>query len=222
MPTTSNTGVAAAVTRFAATTRRSDRARTSATGKVSPRRVAAVFVGVGTSAVVYTGCVGGAAGLSGGTAGPAAVVACGGVAGGAGQAAGNLVAGNSVTDNVIQSGLIGAGTAGVGVLAGRIIRPLGRSAALDDIGPVTVHGADRVAGAGATRGGVLTTSEIVEVRAVGQVFTQSNGATAKVLEAANGRFNVVVDGDRGFITSFSNLSQNSIDRLAKNHGWVAQ
>lgn len=37
----------------------------------------------------------------------------------------------------------------------------------------------------------------------------------------DGRFKVVVDGELGLITTFQNLSQKSLDRLAKNYGWVA-
>lgn len=93
---------------------------------------------------------------------------------------------------------------------------------VDDIGATTVHGAERVAGGGATRGGVLSPEQVVKVRSTGQVFKQTNGATARVLQGADGRFSVVVDGRRGLITTFQNLSQNSLDRLAKNYGWVPE
>ena len=33
------------------------------------------------------------------------------------------------------------------------------------------------------------------------------------------QFNVVVEGQRGIITTFENLSQKSLDRLGKNYGW---
>jgi len=98
----------------------------------------------------------------------------------------------------------------------------GAVGALDDVGATTVHGAERIAGASATRGGVLSVSEIANVRSTGQVFTQPNGATARVLQGADGRFSVVVDGDRGLVTTFRNLSQSSLDRLAKNYGWVPE
>jgi hypothetical protein len=89
-----------------------------------------------------------------------------------------------------------------------------------EVGETSIHGAERVAGPAATRGGVLSSAEIAEVRSgAQQVFSQSNGATAKVFQQADGRFSVVVDGDRGFMTSFKNLSQGSLDRLAKNYGW---
>ncbi|MGH3496011.1 MAG: DNRLRE domain-containing protein [Nocardioidaceae bacterium] len=89
-----------------------------------------------------------------------------------------------------------------------------------DIGATTAHGAERVAGAGATRGGVLSSDQIIEVRGSGAVWSQADGATVRVLQNEAGRFNVVVDGDRGLITTFSNLSQKSFDRLANNYGWT--
>ena len=55
----------------------------------------------------------------------------------------------------------------------------------------------------------------------GTVYTQGNGAIARVLQQADGRFSVVVDGERGLITTFKNLSETSLDRLAKNYGWTS-
>jgi hypothetical protein len=49
-------------------------------------------------------------------------------------------------------------------------------------------------------------------------MTQADGATVNILEEG-GKFNVVVSGDRGVITTFQNLSQKSLDRLARNYGW---
>lgn len=89
-----------------------------------------------------------------------------------------------------------------------------------DIGATTAHGAERVAGAGATRGGVLTPEQIVQVRGSGQLLTQADGATVRALQNSAGRYDVVVDGERGLITTFNNLSQKSFDRLANNYGWT--
>lgn len=57
------------------------------------------------------------------------------------------------------------------------------------------------------------------VRGAGTAYTQSNEAIARVLRPADGRYGVVIDGNRGLITTFKNLSQNSLDRLATNYGW---
>lgn len=87
------------------------------------------------------------------------------------------------------------------------------------VGPTTIHGAERIAGAGATRGGVLAEDQILLVRGSGQLLTQADGAAVRVLQNEAGRFDVVVDGSRGLITTFSNLSQKSLDRLATRYGW---
>ncbi len=51
------------------------------------------------------------------------------------------------------------------------------------------------------------------------MMTQADGATVRILQTGAGRFNVVVEGERGIITTFENLSQKSLDRLGRNYGW---
>ena len=80
----------------------------------------------------------------------------------------------------------------------------------------TAHGAERVAGA--TRGGVLSPSEISVTRFFGQKLTQANGAIVRIHQVGE-RYNVVVEGSRGVITTFKNISQKSLERLGKNYGW---
>ena len=82
----------------------------------------------------------------------------------------------------------------------------------------TNHGAERIAGQNATRGGVLSTSEIMQTNSFGKNLTQVDGAIVKVYEIG-GRFNVTVTGDRGLITTFKNLSHDSLNRLSKRYGW---
>jgi hypothetical protein len=95
--------------------------------------------------------------------------------------------------------------------------PLG-SAAKEGL-QTTAHGAERIAGAAATRGGVLSEAGVAAVRQGGRVMTQADGATVRILQNQAGRFNVVVEGKRGIITTFENLSQKSLDRLVKNYDW---
>jgi hypothetical protein len=83
----------------------------------------------------------------------------------------------------------------------------------------TVHGAERIAGAAATRGGVLSEAGVAAVKQGGRVMTQADGATVRILQNEAGKFNVVVEGEKGIITTFENLSQKSVDRLGKNYGW---
>ena len=50
-------------------------------------------------------------------------------------------------------------------------------------------------------------------------MTQADGAAVRILETTPGRFDVVVEGERGVITTFKNLSQKSLGRLSKNYKW---
>jgi hypothetical protein len=70
----------------------------------------------------------------------------------------------------------------------------------------------------ASRGGVLSLGEIAAVRAAGRLLTQADGAIVRVLRVGD-RFNVVVEGQRGIITTFKNLSHKSLDGLARRYGW---
>jgi hypothetical protein len=161
----------------------------------------------------------------------ALIVSIAGLASGAGIAA----AQNGVAAINIESGPVVGAEAGIPAghvgsdtrlfddgVSGCCVAPQ----AIDDVAAAgargtTLHGTERIAGAGATRGGVLNSAEIAVVRGGGTAYAQSNGAVARVLQQANGRYSVVVDGNRGLITTFQNLSQNSLDRLAKNYGWTA-
>jgi hypothetical protein len=84
---------------------------------------------------------------------------------------------------------------------------------------VTAHGATRIAGQGATRGGTLTAEEIAVVRAEGKLMTAENGASVRIMQNEAGRSSVVVEGERGVITTLKDISQKAVDRLSKNYGW---
>jgi RHS repeat-associated protein len=84
----------------------------------------------------------------------------------------------------------------------------------------TTHGVERIAGATATRGGVLSMEGVNATKSLGRVFTQADGAKVFLHEITSGRFNVVVEGNRDIITTMNNWSQSSIDRIARNYGWI--
>jgi len=48
----------------------------------------------------------------------------------------------------------------------------------------------------------------------------ADGAKIFLHEIAPGRFNAVVEGNKGIITTMSNWSQSSISRIARNYGWT--
>ena len=83
----------------------------------------------------------------------------------------------------------------------------------------TAHGVQRIAGTTVTRGGVLSVNEVRVTKSVGKAFTQADGATVYLHEITPGRFNAVVEGRKGIITTMGNWSQKSINRIAKNYGW---
>jgi hypothetical protein len=50
-------------------------------------------------------------------------------------------------------------------------------------------------------------------------MTQADGATVRILTNDAGRSSVVVEGERGIITTFRNISEKFLTRLGKNYGW---
>ena len=77
----------------------------------------------------------------------------------------------------------------------------------------TAHGAERLAQSGFTDDLVrLTKSE-------GQVLRQADGATVYLRESSPGRFDFIVEGERGVITAHTNMPQKAIDGLASRYGW---
>lgn len=89
---------------------------------------------------------------------------------------------------------------------------------------LTAHGAERIAGAAATRGGVLTIEGVNATKSLGRAFTQADGAKVFLHEVTPGRFNAVIQNQTTgkVITTMSNWSQKSINRIAKNYGWPIQ
>lgn len=121
---------------------------------------------------------------------------------------------------IVNGAMVAAGGAGGLAELGPAAEDASLAAnAASKVGPTTAHGAERIAGAAATRGGVLAEEQILLVRGSGQLLTQADGASVRVLQNEAGRFDVVVDGSRGLITTFSNLSQKSLERLGTRYGW---
>lgn len=82
----------------------------------------------------------------------------------------------------------------------------------------TKHGIERTAGT-STRGGVLSLEEMSSTKILGRSIKQADGATVYLHEITPGKFNAVVEGNRGVITTMKNWSQKSIDKIAKRYGW---
>lgn len=106
----------------------------------------------------------------------------------------------------------GLATAGVRVLAGRGAAAAAEGAAGEIA--TTAHGAARMADA--SRLGVEAVKDVMANAT--RTGVQRGGARVFV-QQVEGRFNVVVQGERGVITNLKSISQKSLDRLARNYGW---
>ncbi|MBI6865584.1 DUF4258 domain-containing protein [Lysinibacillus fusiformis] len=88
--------------------------------------------------------------------------------------------------------------------------------ALDEIQSVvntTKHGAERLIERG------FTPKDISALKLRPDIIkTQSDGAQV-FIKQVNGKYNVIVEGDNGVITSLKNISENSLNRLSDNYGW---
>ena len=88
--------------------------------------------------------------------------------------------------------------------------------ALDEIQSVvntTKHGAERLIERG------FTPKDISDLKLRPDIIkTQSDGAQV-FIKQVNGKYNVIVEGDNGVITSLKNISENSLNRLSDNYGW---
>ncbi len=116
------------------------------------------------------------------------------------------------------SGLMFVATGGIEGAAS--ILSASRSLLTSGVGvKTTLHGAERISGAAATRGGVLSREGITMTKSMGRAITQADGATVYLHEISPGRYNAVVQGSKGIITTMENWSQKSILRIAKNYGW---
>ena len=100
------------------------------------------------------------------------------------------------------------------LVSGLFTRLLSTEAATQATQQATVHGAERLAERGFSQADVVLTKS-------GQQFLQRDGATVFLKEVAPGKFNVLIEGQRGVVTALKNVSEKSIAKLAANHGWYS-
>jgi RHS repeat-associated protein len=100
-------------------------------------------------------------------------------------------------------------------LEGAVVGVLDASGAGEE--GATAEGAEEVWQPGPTERG-FSGSDIALTKS-GEVLTQSDGATVYVKEISSGRFNVIVEGQRGIVTALKNIPQGAVNRLAQNYGW---
>ena len=115
-----------------------------------------------------------------------------------------------VGSDAIRGAALGASVGGLVRSAVQAVTGAGEGAEVS----ATQHGAGRMA----------DPSRLSEVGArwvesnPSRTFTQADGAEVLVREAG-GKFNVVVRGEGGVVTTFKNLSERALQRLGRNYGW---
>ena len=77
----------------------------------------------------------------------------------------------------------------------------------------TKHGTERLKERGFSNADILNTKNTTNVK------QQGDGAKVYIKEVSDGKFNVIVEGDRGIITALKNINQNALNRLMKNYNW---
>jgi hypothetical protein len=112
------------------------------------------------------------------------------------------------------TGIVRGGVALTGELLTREATTTGAEVLTEAATTATVHGGVRLAGRGFTEADVALTKTGIQ-------FLQRDGATVFFKEVAPGKFNVIVEGERGVVTALKNISEKSAARLAKNYGWFS-
>jgi hypothetical protein len=100
------------------------------------------------------------------------------------------------------------------LVSGLFTRLLSTETATQATQQATVHGAERLAERNFSQADIALTKS-------GKQFLQSDGATVFVKEVAPGKFNVLIEGQRGVVTALKNLSEKSLAGLAANFGWYS-
>lgn len=77
----------------------------------------------------------------------------------------------------------------------------------------TIHGGERLIEAG------FTDDLVTLTRTEGISFAQADGAQVFLREVSPGRFDFIVQGQRGVITAHRGWSTKNVERLARNYGW---
>jgi RHS repeat-associated protein len=84
--------------------------------------------------------------------------------------------------------------------------------ALFAAGPITEHGALRLAERG------FTAAERIFVK-TGTKMIQGDGATVFIKKVAGNKYHVLVEGAEGVVTGLKNLTKKEINALARSYGW---
>lgn len=78
---------------------------------------------------------------------------------------------------------------------------------------VTKHGDERL------KERSFSTKDIKDTKNTSNTKKQADGAKVYIKELENGKYNVIIEGEKGIITALKNISQKALDRLSKNYKW---
>ena len=77
----------------------------------------------------------------------------------------------------------------------------------------TNHGRKRLKERGFSNKDISNTKNTTNIK------KQSDGAKVYIKEISSGKFNIIIEGDKGIITALKNISKKALDRLMKNYNW---
>lgn len=86
---------------------------------------------------------------------------------------------------------------------------------------ITAHGRERIAGSNAGRGRVLSYNEAKDTKYShrSKQFKQKNGVNVYLEKQPNGKYNGVVEGKRGLITTMKDWSARELAHMGRNQQW---
>ncbi len=86
---------------------------------------------------------------------------------------------------------------------------------------ITAHGRERLAGPNAGRERVLSNNEAKDTKYShrSKQFKQNNGVNVYLEKQPNGKYNGVVEGKRGLITTMKDWSARELANMGKNQQW---
>ena len=83
----------------------------------------------------------------------------------------------------------------------------------DIVEKATKHGMERLRERGFSQNDILYTKTTSNIK------IQNDGAKVYIKKTDAGKFNIVVEGERGIITALKNIDEKSLERLTKNYNW---
>ena len=77
----------------------------------------------------------------------------------------------------------------------------------------TAHGAQRM------QERAFTAADVVSTKTGGLCKAQADGAKVYIKEISPGKYNGLVEGEKGPITVLKGIGQKAVERLGRNYGW---